>query len=114
MIGLRKTAVQHLTELLEAQRQALLSGDLERLGRMAPDLEKAFARLGREKGPQAKIAEIKDAAARNARLLLAAQAGVSSARASLTSSRATELTTYGADGQSQIGYPSASRTIVRR
>lgn len=114
MMGLRKPAAQSVADMLEAQHRALLVGDLDVLGRMAPELERAFARLGREGGPKGDVAQIKEAATRNARLLLAAQAGVSSARASLTSSRAIELTTYGADGQSQVGAPTASRTFIRR
>lgn len=114
MMGLRKTAVQVVSEILEAQYKALLGGDLDALSRMAPELEKAFDRLRREKGAKEDIARVKEASARNARLLLAAQAGVSSARASLTSARGAELTTYGAGGESLPGVPAPSRTTVRR
>lgn len=114
MMGLRKSAVQTVTEMLSAQHAALLSGDLDVLGRMAPELERAFERLRRERATKNEVARIKEDAARNARLLMAAQAGVSSARARLTSSRSAELTTYGADGRSQAGAAATSRTFARR
>ncbi|OAN69218.1 hypothetical protein A8B78_05070 [Jannaschia sp. EhC01] len=114
MMGLRKPASKYVTELLEAQHNALLRGDLDVLGRMAPELERAFTRLGQERGAIDTMEQIKRAAARNARLLKAAQAGVSSARARLTASRSPELTTYGADGQSKTGAPATGRTFARR
>lgn len=114
MMGLRKTAVATVTEMLEIQSKALLNGDLDALGRMAPPLERAFAHLHREGAPKVQLAKIKEAAARNARLLLAAQAGVATARAHLQSSRSPQLTTYGADGRSQATTPAASRTFARR
>lgn len=114
MMGLRKPAAQSVTEMLSAQHVALLAGDLDVLGRMAPELERVFDQLRRERATKDEVTRIKDAAARNARLLMAAQAGVSSARARLTSSRSAELTTYGADGRSQTGTPATSRTFARR
>lgn len=114
MMGLRKPATQCVTDLLEVQHKALLAGDLDVLGRMAPELERAFARLRRDRGTKKDVSHIKSAAERNARLLMAAQAGVASARARLTSSRSTELTTYGADGQSQAIAATANRTFARR
>ncbi|WP_461428688.1 hypothetical protein [Gymnodinialimonas sp.] len=103
-----------VSDLLEAQHRALLSGDLDVLGRMAPELERAFERLRRERGAKDDVARIKAAAERNARLLMAAQAGVASARARLTSSRSPELTTYGANGKSQTDAAAVSRTFARR
>lgn len=111
---MRKSAVSGVTDMLEAQHKALLSGDLDALGSMAEALERAFERLRREGGAKAVLTQIKDAAARNARLLSAAQAGVAAARAHLSSSRSTTLTTYGPDGRSQGGAASASRTLARR
>lgn len=114
MMALRKSAVQGVEEVLEAQHRALLTGDLAALGTMSPTLKRAFDRLRREGGPKGALVQIKDAAARNARLLTAAQAGVATARAHLSSSRSTMLTTYGADGRSHAGSAPTSRTLARR
>lgn len=114
MIGLGKSATTRVADLLDAQHKALLAGDLAILAKMAPALEAAFEKLRRAGGPTDGLASIKEAAARNARLLSAAQAGVSSARAHLSSSRTTPLTTYGADGRSQHSASTPSRTLARR
>lgn len=114
MMGLRKSASAGVSDLLEAQHDALLNGDLDALGSMAAALERGFDRLRREGGAKTALAQIKDAAARNARLLSAAQTGVATARAHLSASRSTTLTTYGPDGRSQGGAASASRTLARR
>lgn len=114
MMGLRKPAAKQILGMLAAQHEALLGGDLDVLGRMAPELEHVFARLRRERGSKEELVQIKTAAARNARLLMAAQAGVASARARLSASRSTQLTTYGANGKSQTDTSAASRTIARR
>ncbi|MBL4628208.1 MAG: recombinase family protein [Roseicyclus sp.] len=114
MIGLRKSASQQVTYLLETQHKALLGGDLDRLGRMAPELERGFERLRRDGATHEDLSRIKDAAARNARLLTAAQAGVAQARSHLQSSRSPELTTYDAQGRSHAGIPATSHTLARR
>lgn len=114
MMGSRKTASTTVAELLDVQNQALLTGDLDVLGQMAPELEQAFAKLAREKASAKDLKHIKESASRNARLLLASQAGVSTARARLTASRAPGLTTYGADGRSQTDTRPASQTSLRR
>lgn len=114
MMGLRKSAVQGVSDLLEVQHVALLSGDVEALGRMTPELERAFTRLRRDGGPKAEVVRIKESAARNARLVAAAQAGVAQARAHLQASRSTELTTYDAYGRSHQGVTAPSRTLARR
>lgn len=114
MMGLRKPAVRTILDMLDAQHQALLSGNLEVLGQMAPDLERAFERLGREGGSKAEVTLIKECAVRNARLMTAAQAGVATARAHLQSSRSTHLTTYDAHGRSHAGASTQSRTLARR
>lgn len=114
MMGLRKSAARCVSEIMDTQQKALLGGDLDVLGRMAPELERAFERLRRDGGTTAELASIKDTAARNARLLTAAQAGVAAARAHLQSSRSTELTTYDAYGRARVGVPAASRTLARR
>lgn len=114
MIGLRKRATAAVTDLLEAQHKALLVGDLEALGKMTAALEKAFASLGKEGGDRAALAQIKDAAARNARLLTAAQAGIAAARGHLSKGRSPGLTTYDASGRTQASAASHSRDLARR
>lgn len=114
MIGARKTTLDHVAEVLDAQHKALLSGDLAQLGTMAPLLEQAFNRLRRDGAAPESVAPLMIAAARNARLLQAAQSGVAQAREHLQSSRSPELTTYDAKGRSQLGVPATSRTLSRR
>ncbi|WP_341863027.1 hypothetical protein [Gymnodinialimonas sp. 57CJ19] len=114
MIGLRKNAAKTVADMLDQQHHALLAGDLDALGKMAPKLSRAFERLRREGGDLEVVTGIQGAAARNARLLMAAQAGVATARAHLQSARSSQLTTYGADGQSQKGAPAPSGSVVRR
>ncbi|ABD57121.1 hypothetical protein [Jannaschia sp. CCS1] len=114
MMGSRKVAAATVSELLDIQNAALLTGDLDVLAKMAPELERAFIKLAREKASADQLAQIKESAARNARLLLASQAGVSAARARLTTARAPTLTTYGADGRSQSDTSVASHTSLRR
>lgn len=114
MRGIGKSAAQAVADLLALQHKALLTGDLESLGQMAPDLERAFARLGREGASKPHLEGIKDTAARNARMLQAAQEGVSAARAHLQKSRSPQLTTYGADGTMRACAPAASHTFARR
>ncbi len=114
MIGARKPASDVVASLLEVQRTALLAGDLKRLDKMAKELPQAFARLERDGGNQPALEQIRAAAARNARLLTAAQAGVAAARGHLSASRAPGLTTYDAQGRSQASQASQSRDLARR
>lgn len=114
MIGARKPVVAQVAEVLEQQHTALLAGDLTTLGAMAPQLEQAFERLRRERADAAEVAPLMMAAARNARLLQAAQSGVAQARAHLQAARSPNLTTYDAKGRSQAGIPQPSRTLSRR
>lgn len=113
-MGSRPSIAKLVHDLLEVQHEALLIGNLDVLGQMAPDLECAFKRLAREKASADELGLIKECAARNARLLLAAQTGVSAARSRLTMARNPSLTTYGADGRSQNDAPRASQTSLRR
>lgn len=114
MIGLRKSATAQVSEVLALQYKALLAGDLTRLGTLAPLLEQAFTRLRRDKASADEIAPLMIAAARNARLVQAAQSGVAQARAHLSAERAPELTTYDARGQSRAGVAPSTRTLSRR
>jgi hypothetical protein len=114
MIGRRKPAADTVSELLQQQHDALLTGDLKILGRMAPVLERAFERLRRDGGGMEDVARIRSVAARNARLLLAARSGIAAARGHLQSARSSELTTYGADGRSQKTLPTSATTSLRR
>lgn len=114
MIGARKSALTQAAEVLEVQYRALLGGDLTRLGHMAPDLEQAFNRLRRDGAAPHEVAPLMVAAARNARLIQAAQSGVAQARAHLSAARLPELTTYDAKGRSRAGIAQPSRTLSRR
>lgn len=114
MIGLRKPTADIVADLLEEQHKALLAGDLDRLGKMAGALQTAFTRLEKDGGEATALARIKEAAARNARLLTAAQAGVAAARGHLSSARTPGLTTYNAQGQSQATAAGQTRDLARR
>jgi hypothetical protein len=114
MMGGRSRTSTQVMDLLEAQRTALLEGDLDRLGKMEAELSKAFVRLNRDGGKLSALEQIKAGAARNAQLLVSAQAGVAAARAHLSAARAPDLTTYDAQGRSQATTPSNSRELARR
>jgi hypothetical protein len=114
MIGARKSALNQAAEILDKQHKALLHGDLATLMTLAPELEQAFHRLRRDGAAADDIAPLMVAAARNAHLLKAAQAGVAQARGHLQSTRSPDLTTYDAHGRTAPGIPQSSRTLARR
>ena len=114
MIGLRKSATASAMDLLEAQHKALLEGDFDQLRRLADALQTAFLQMGKSGGDKVTLMRIKEAAARNARLLTAAQAGVAVAQQHLDTARSPDLTTYNSEGQSQANIVPHSRDLIRR
>ncbi len=114
MIGASNAATANVVMLLDAQHKALLAGDLTTLGKMEDDLQQAFKRLERDGGPHEVLSQIKEAAARNARLVIAAQAGVAQVQALLSSARSPDLTTYDAQGRARVSAASQSRDLARR
>ncbi len=113
MIGLRKSAVSVVSDLLDIQRKALLSGDIDKLDGMEVALDRAFSRLKREGAGLSDLEQVTAAAKRNANLLQAAKAGVTQVRAHLGTARQTTLTTYDASGQTRPGGQAPSRTLAR-
>lgn len=99
--------------LLDSQRDALLSGDLDALAAMPVRLERALATLAAHRPPPEHIARIAQAARHNARLLQAAQRGVLMTRARLGAVGTTVLTTYDATGR-QAAAPDGGRLLARR
>ncbi len=114
MMGLRKPALAAVTELLEIQKTALLNGDLERLSTMEESLGRALKRLKSVGTSHEELARVRERAGRNAVLLRAAQVGLASARAQVTTRKSGGFTTYDAHGQSKENFASTARTLARR
>lgn len=109
MIGRRKSAVETINELLQSQKTALLSGDLKALGKIEAPLERALEMLKSDRADRADLTRIQSFAGRNAELLAAAQKGIAMARAQVAKRGPDGLSTYDAQGQSQLtatGVPS--------
>lgn len=101
-----QAAIRRVSDLMDAQRAALLTGDLTALARLAEDLDRALRTLAQSEPPAAQLARLRDAAARNAQMLAAARRGVAQVRSLLHPEAPVALTTYGADGRQQ---PAAAR-----
>jgi hypothetical protein len=106
-------AVHAITTEMEAQRDALLSGDFARLDGMETRLAQAVDRLETAGLSQHDLAMIATLAARNARLLDAARAGAARARSRVLAGSHPALTTYDAHGRQQ-GVSTAGQTLARR
>ena len=93
-------ASHKVLSLLEAQRQALLTGDLRTLDRLAPTLETALSKVATT-GLDPQIAEgVRHAARLNARLLSAARDGIKQARRLIQGSPTDQsLSVYTANGE---------------
>lgn len=106
-------ALRNLEVLLEDQRSALLSGDLDALARLPDRLSRAMRSL---EGPGLhpdQIGRLKEMADHNARLLLAAQRGVAQTIARRADHRAVPLTTYDATGR-RSGAAGGGTVLSRR
>ena len=114
MIGQRKKAIDVVDELLQAQKTALLSGDLSALGQIVAPLERALHRLQTDRAAPNDLARVQAVAQRNATLLKAAQNGIATARAQIATRIPGGLSTYDAQGQSHMTTPGASRLLGRR
>ena len=96
------TTLVALRALLDEERDALLAGELDRLGALADRKEHLFAGLeGLDPGDDHTRA-IRDALVQNAGLLKAAQAGLEAARLMLSGDRPVQtMTVYARDGASR-------------
>jgi hypothetical protein len=102
-----------ILRLLKAQRSALLAGELAALAGMEAQLDRGLRRLAAARVPHEELARIRDGAARNARLLEAARAGLRTARGRIADRAGARLATYDAAGQRQTGGP-AGTVLSRR
>lgn len=114
MIVQRKKAIDVVDELLQAQKKALLSGDLSALGQIVAPLERALHRLQTDRTPPTELARVQVVAQRNAALLKAAQNGIATAREQIAARIPSGLSTYDAQGQSHMTTTGASRLLARR
>lgn len=85
--------------MLATQREALLAGDLDQLAHMPQKLEQALHCLTRLQPPKEGLARVAALAARNARLIEAAQRGLSHIRDRPPTAPGTTLSTYDALGR---------------
>jgi len=106
-------ALAGVEALLEQQRRALLAGDLAALAQMPDRLAQALTVLAQHGLPSPVLARVQAAAGHNARLLLAAQRGVSQARGRREGERADALSTYDASGQ-RAACRDEARVLSRR
>jgi len=92
-------AVDALDDLLDHERQVILSGKIDALVRLAPEKERLLARLPVAVTDPATLERLRGKVMRNQDLLAAAARGIRAARDRLggTSAR-TDLRTYGRDG----------------
>ncbi len=114
MRGLSRPASDVLTELLDAQKAALLSGDIAALTKLEAPLGLAFERLKRQTISDPVMLRIREAARRNAVLLKAAQSGLATARLRVSNQMSSGLTVYDAQGNSRSTSDASSRLLARR
>ncbi|PWK59788.1 hypothetical protein [Roseicyclus mahoneyensis] len=98
--------------LLTTQHEALLAGDLDQLARMPHKLEQALQSLSRQDLPEQGLARVATLAARNARLIVAAQRGLAQARDLRPSAPGAPLSTYDALGRQSP--PAVSGRLLSR
>jgi hypothetical protein len=85
--------------LLTTQHEALLAGDLDQLARMPQKLEQALEGLMRQQPPEQGLTRVAALAARNARLIEAAQRGLARVRDLRPTNLGAPLSTYDALGR---------------
>ncbi|MGX9355978.1 flagellar biosynthesis protein FlgN [Roseobacteraceae bacterium S113] len=108
--------VDEVSELLEQERQALLSGDLEAIGEMMDrktELLEKLENAGEESLEQ--LTSLRETALRNQQLLDHALQGIKSVADRLAEMRKVraQLDTYGADGNKMTFY-TARHSVERR
>jgi hypothetical protein len=103
MIGRAKSAATRLSECLEAERRAILSGDLGRLDEFAATKERLIPRLVSEDVDPEELEELRRRVRGNARLLEAAARGLRSVLDQIGSLKdgGPALTSYSDTGQKQ-------------
>lgn len=101
-----------ILRLLEAQKNALLSGDLPNACARAGDLDRLIARLDPSGAQAQDIDHILTRARENARLIAAAQKGLAAAIAMVNRKAETTFAAYDAKGRRQgIAPNSGSRAV---
>lgn len=106
-------AVEAIKALLDAQRKALLAGDLDRLSQMPDQLARAMRAMAAQAPSRASLTQLAVAADQNARLLLAAQRGIADTRLRAHLRTPSRLTTYDAAGH-QTSTARADQILTRR
>ena len=107
-------AIARVADLLDAQRTALISADFAALDRLVHDLEQSILTLSSLRPAQGRLANIRDAAARNGRLIAAAQRGARAARDLLVAKPTQVLTTYDRTGRRTPSAPESGQLLSRR
>jgi hypothetical protein len=101
-----------LEALLTTQHEALLAGDLDQLARMPHKLEQALHGLAGQQPAKQGLAKVAALAARNARLIEAAQRGIAQARDLRPAASGTRLSTYDALGRQTL--PAVTGRLLSR
>ncbi len=109
------TVADALCRRLQDMRTLILSGDFEALALAAEELSAHAARLDTDPPSRSELGRVRDAAARNAALLLAAGQGIRSAERRVREIRDVVVSarTYGPDGlrTPMIRRPTDERTV---
>ncbi len=97
------TALDNLEDLLDRERKAILSGNLEALSRMVGEKTRLMERLGKAEADPGRVERLRIKAERNRQLLNAVQRGIRSVSEQLAAMKAqkTPLRTYDSSGQSR-------------
>lgn len=113
MIG-RAPPADRLITILDAQRSALLRGDIGSAISQEHALGAALSDLSGSEVDATKLSMIQNAAQHNARLLQAAKSGLARARADRSAQNAAPFQTYAADGRILRGADTPHQTLSRR
>lgn len=113
MIG-RATPAERLIKILNAQRSALLRGDIGSATAQEHALGAAVSDLSGSEVDATMLSMIQNAAQHNARLLQAAKSGLARARADRSAQKTAPFQTYAADGRIVRGAPNLHQMLSRR
>ena len=98
----RSTAVEALNDLLDAERQAILRGDLDPLVRIGPEKARLMQHLPGSTTDSAPVQRLREKAGRNQELLIAVARGVKNAVRRLDAMKTQDISlkTYDRSGTS--------------
>ena len=108
--------LSRLQDVLEAERSALLAGDLNMIGALLPQKEALIEQANWAGADRLVLQQAENALARNQDLLKAAMEGIGTVKERLAALAAVDsaLETYGADGQKHHIRTNAAHKVEKR